>query len=176
MAAKGANKAAILAEVQKQVTAGAIVPDPGGNGYYPVYTDVKRGTASYCAWHSSGTVTLPGGGTRTVQFAFFFDMATDPGCDPGDTTTGHSRGLAALANLSAHELEEARSDPDVTSGWYDSYGDENADKCQWTFNVASVTFSNGTSWRIQGEWSNAAYLAGTGYPNRSGQRGCVDGR
>jgi len=28
---------------------------------------------------------------------------------------------------------------------------------------------------VQGEWSNAAYTGGTGYPNRSGQRGCLDG-
>ena len=38
-----------------------------------------------------------------------------------------------------------------------------------------VTFSNGTQWKIQGEWSNAAYTAGTGYPNSSGQKGCLSG-
>jgi hypothetical protein len=38
-----------------------------------------------------------------------------------------------------------------------------------------VGFSNGSQWKIQGEWSNAAYLAGTGYPNNSGQKGCLSG-
>ena len=38
-----------------------------------------------------------------------------------------------------------------------------------------VTFSNRTEWKIQGEWSNAAYTAVTGYPNSSGQIGCLDG-
>jgi hypothetical protein len=28
---------------------------------------------------------------------------------------------------------------------------------------------------VQGEWSNKAYDSGTGYPNRSGQDGCLDG-
>jgi len=33
----------------------------------------------------------------------------------------------------------------------------------------------GTQWKIQGEWSNNAYNTGTGYPNSSGQKGCLDG-
>ncbi len=41
--------------------------------------------------------------------------------------------------------------------------------------MPSVPFTNGTSWKLQGEWSNAAYTAGTGYPNSSGQKGCLDG-
>jgi hypothetical protein len=174
-AAGGNNASAILAEVQKQVTAGSIVPDPAGNGYYPVYSDVRRGNAGYCAWHSAGTVNLPGGGTAIVQFGFFFNLDGDAGCDPQDAQTGHSQGLAALANVTAHEIEEARSDPASPGAWYDSSGSENGDKCAWTFNVPSVRFSNGTSWKLQGEWSNAAYTAGTGYPNASGQRGCLDG-
>jgi len=38
-----------------------------------------------------------------------------------------------------------------------------------------VTFHDGTPWKVQGEWSNAAYKAGTGYPNSAGQRGCLSG-
>jgi hypothetical protein len=169
-ASGGNNTAVILAEVCKEVTAGNIVPDAAGNGYYPVYVDVKRGNAGYCAYHSAGTC-----GGKLVQFAFFFNLDGDPGCDPQDTTTGHSQGLAALANVSGHELSEARTDPASPGAWYDSSGEENGDKCAWTFNVSSVPFSNGSHWKIQGEWSNAAFNAGTGYPNSSGQKGCLDG-
>jgi hypothetical protein len=165
-ASGGSRTSAILAEVAKMIPN----PDPTGNGYYPVYTDLPRGNASYCAWHSSGTVN-----GITVQFAFFWKLDGDPGCDPQDSTTGHSQGLAALANVTGHELSEARSDPASPGAWYDSSGQENGDKCAWTFNVAAVPFSNGTNWKIQGEWSNAAYTAGTGYPNSSGQHGCLDG-
>jgi hypothetical protein len=165
-AGNGNSTSAILAEVCKEI----VSPDPGGNGYYPVYVDTKRGNNGYCAYHSVGTCH-----GVTVQFAFFFNLDGDPGCDPADTTTGHSQGLAALANVSGHELSEARSDPANPGAWYDSSGAENGDKCAWTFNVPSVPFSNGTKWKIQGEWSNAAYTAGTGYPNSSGQRGCLDG-
>jgi hypothetical protein len=166
----GGSTSAILAEVCKQVSAGNIVVDASGNGYYPVYSDVKRGNAGYCAWHSAGSC-----GGKPLQFAFFFNLDGDPGCDPGDTTTGHSQGLAALANVTAHELSEARSDPASPGAWYDSSGAENGDKCAWTFNVSSVPFTNGTVWKLQGEWSNAAFTAGTGYPNASGQKGCLDG-
>jgi hypothetical protein len=162
-ASGGGNTATILAEVAKEIT----TPDP--SGYYPVYTDLPRGSAGYCAWHSWGTIN----GTP-VQFAFFWKLDGDAGCNPQSTVSG-SEGLAALANVSGHELSEARTDP-TGLGWYDSKGAENGDKCAWTFGAPSVTFSNGTTWKIQGEWSNAAYTAGTGYPNSSGQKGCLSGQ
>jgi len=162
----GNNTTTILNEVCKVVN-----PDSSGNGYYAVYTDTPRGSAGFCAWHSYGTC-----GGKPLQFAFFFKLDGDPGCDPGDTSGLHSQGLAAISNVSGHELSEARSDPANPGAWYDSSGAENGDKCAWTFGAPLVTFSNGTSWKIQGEWSNAAYTAGTGYPNSSGQRGCLSGK
>ena len=51
----------------------------------------------------------------------------------------HSQGLAAIANVSGHELSEARSDPASPGAWYDSSGQENGDKCAWTFNVPLVS-------------------------------------
>jgi hypothetical protein len=164
-ASGGNSTSPILAEVCK-----AITPDPSGNGYYAVYTDLPRGNAGYCAWHSYGTC-----GTTPVQFAFFWKLDGDPGCDPQDTSGLHSQGLAALANVSGHELSEARTDPANPGAWYDGTGAENGDKCAWTFGVPLVTFSNGSQWKIQGEWSNAAYSSGTGYPNSSGQKGCLSG-
>jgi hypothetical protein len=162
----GGSTSAILAEVCKVVK-----PNSSGNGYYPVYTDKPRGSAGYCAWHSAGSC-----GGVPVQFAFFFKLDGDPGCDPQDTSGQHSQGLAAIANVSGHELSEARSDPASPGAWYDAAGQENGDKCAWTFGAPLVTFSNGTQWKIQGEWSNAAYNAGTGYPNSSGQKGCLSGK
>ena len=170
-AAGGGNTAAILAEVCKAIPS----PDVNGNGYYAVYTDLPRGSAGYCAWHASGMC-----GATTVQFAFFWKLDGDTGCDPGDTSGLHSQGLAALANVTGHELSEARTDPSTTTstgspGWYDSKGAENGDKCAWTFNTPLVRFTNNIQWKLQGEWSNKAYTAGTGYANSSGQKGCVSG-
>ena len=162
-ASGGQNTSAILGEVARAIA------NPVANGYYPVYTDLPRRNAGYCAWHSYGTI-----GGVGVQFAFFWKLDGDPGCDPQDTSGLHSQGLAALANVSGHELSEAMTDPSLNA-WYDGSGAENGDKCAWTFNVPTVTFSNGTQWKIQGEWSNNAYNNHTGYPNSSGQKGCLDG-
>ena len=155
---------AILAEVCSKITS------PVTNGYYAVYVDAPRGHAGYCAWHSWGQCN----GTN-VQFAFFFNLDGDAGCDPQDSSGLHSQGLAALANVSGHELSEARTDP-RGDGWFDSSGAENGDKCAWTFGAPLVTFSNRSQWKIQGEWSNNAFDTNTGYPNRSGQNGCLGGQ
>ncbi len=168
----GSNTAPILAEVCKVITS----PDTAGNGFYAVYTDVPRGNAGFCAWHASGKC-----GSTIVQFAFFFNLDGDAGCDPQDTSGLHSQGLAALANVTGHELSEARTDPSTTSttgsgGWFDSSGAENGDKCAWTWGAPLISFSDGTQWKVQGEWSNAAFTAGTGYANSSGQKGCLGGQ
>jgi hypothetical protein len=159
----GSRTGPILAEVCKQIK------NPQANGYYPVYVDIPRGHAGYCAWHSAGSCN-----GVAVQFAFFFHLDGDPGCDPGDTSGLHSQGLAALANVSGHEISEARTDPQLNA-WYDSAGNENGDKCAWTFGTNLLAFSNNSQWKIQGNWSNAHYTGSKGYPNLSGQHGCIDG-
>jgi len=160
----GNRTSPILNEVCSQAT--NLMTD----GFYPVYVATPRGHAGFCAWHSAGM--CPNG--VTVQFAFFFNHDGDPGCDPQDTSGQHSQGLAALANVSGHELSEALTDPHLNA-WFDSSGAENADKCAWSFGTPLLSFPNGSEWKIQGNWSNRAFDTGTGYPNRSGQIGCIDG-
>lgn len=80
-------------------------------------------------------------------------------------------GLAALANVSGHELAEAVTDLASPGAWYDGSGQENGDTGAWTFHVPAVTPANGIVSKVQGEWSNAARTAGTGYPDASGRRG-----
>jgi hypothetical protein len=160
---KHLSPTAVLAEVCK------VVPKPTAYGYYPVYVDQKRGGANYCAYHSWGSCN----GTP-VEFGFFFNLDGDAGCDPQSTVPNQSQGLAAIANVSGHELSETRSDPNGNA-WYDNTGQETGDKCVWTFGGPYVTFLNGTTWKIQGNWSNYAYTHDTGYQNSSGQPGCVDG-
>ena len=162
-AGSGNNTSTILAEVCK------VIPNPQTNGYYPVYTDLPR-KGNYCAYHSWGACN-----GVNIQFAFFWKLDGDAGCDPVSSITTYSQGAAALANVSGHELSEARTDP-RGAGWFDSSGAENGDKCAWSFNAPYVTFKNGTKWKIQGEWSNNAYDSGSGYPNNSGQRGCLQGQ
>jgi len=88
----------ILAEVCKVIPASQLA----SNGYYAVYIDAPRAHAGYCAWHSAGSC-----GGVPIQFAFFFNLDGDPGCDPQSTISSQSQGLAALANVTGHELSEA---------------------------------------------------------------------
>lgn len=162
---KHLSTSAVLSEVCKIVGNHAVA-----QGYYPVYVDRKRGGANYCAYHSWGSCS----GTP-VEFAFFFNLDGDAGCDPQSTVSGESQGLAALANVSGHELSETRSDPNGNA-WYASNGSENGDNCAWTFGGKYVTFLDGTQWKIQGNWSNEANdgTSTAGYPTSLGT-GCVDG-
>ena len=167
-ASGGGSTSAILAEVCKVIAK----PDPNGNGYYAVYVDLPRGNASYCAYHSAGSC-----GGVPVQFAFFWNLDGDAGCDPKSTVPNQSQGLQALANVSGHEVSETRSDPNGNA-WYASNGNENGDQCAWTFGGPFVTFLDGTDWKIQGNWSNEANDGtspnGPGYSTSLGT-GCVDG-
>jgi hypothetical protein len=131
----------VLAEVAKEY------PAPVAGGYYPVYSDQPRGSAGYCAWHSSGAIN----GVE-VQIAFFFSLYNDPGCSPDYPNA--SPQLKALGNVSGHEWSEMETDPQLNA-WYDQQGNENADKCAWKFN-GTQHFSNGSTWTIQGNWSNQA--------------------
>lgn len=143
-------------------------PDPG-TAYF-IYTSTGAGNVNYCAWHSWGECSngLP------LQVAYMPNIDGVTGCDPGDTTTGHSQGLAALANVTAHELMETITDPRGAS-WYDSSGEENGDKCAWSFpsGTGISTFFNSSQWKLQMEWSNAAYTGNTGQANLKGQLGCI---
>ena len=68
--------------------------------------------------------------------------------------------------MSGHELSETVTDP-RNGGYWDSSGDENSDKCAWTF--GGTWTSGGHVWKIQGNWSNAAALAKSGYD----KSGCI---
>lgn len=159
---KHLSTSAVLGEVCKVIT------KPVANAYYPVYVDKARGGANYCAYHSWGSC----GGTP-VEFGFFFKPDGDAGCNPDSTVAGQTEGLQADANVSGHELSETRSDPNGNA-WYDSSGEENGDKCAWTFGGPYVLLGT-AHWKIQGNWSNYDYDHNSGYANSSGQKGCADG-
>ena len=67
---KAPTTAAVLSAVADSLANAA--QKPVANGYYPVYSDITRGSAGYCAWHSYGTI-----GGVAVQFGFFFDLDGD---------------------------------------------------------------------------------------------------
>ena len=160
----------VIAAACKEAAGGHFQMRTDGTQLLIVYSDMARpAAANFCGYHTAASCL-----NQTVEVAFLWNLDNDGGCSPQDSATGHSAGLAALANVTAHELAETRTDPAIDA-WIDAGGNEIGDKCAWTFAHGSVPFTNGTKWKLQNEWSNAAYAAGTGHPNASGQAGCIDG-
>jgi hypothetical protein len=67
-----------------------------------------------------------------------------------------------MSNVITHETEEAITDPDLNA-WFDSSGQEDADKCNFKFGPTQVapngshfnqTFG-GHNWLMQMEWENS---------------------
>jgi hypothetical protein len=145
------NTSTAVSEACTVLKNNSLTPDP--NAIYFIYTSTGAGHVSYCAWHDKGT--CPNG--TTIQVAYMPNIDGLPGCDPLAPYYGHSEGLAALANVTAHELSEAITDPHLDA-WLDQNGQEVGDKCAWQFDTTNnqVTLSNGTQFKLQKEWSNAA--------------------
>jgi hypothetical protein len=153
--------AGVQAVVASAITSHALPFD--SNGVYFVLTSADVNESSgfctqYCGWHTHGTIT-----GSDIKFAFVGNPDRCPsGCavqSPGPNGTGGADGMASII---AHELEEAITDPDLNA-WYDRRGQENADKCAWTFGAES-TASNGAKYNmtlggknflIQQNWVNA---------------------
>jgi len=144
---------------------GALPTDP--NGVYFVLTSKEVTETSgfctqYCAWHTSGTIN-----NHNIKYGFVGNPLQCPSACSAQTTTPNGNLAAdAMANLIAHELAESATDPDLNA-WFDRRGQENADKCAWTFGTTqtlssgakyNVTFRNSsgtTNWLLQRNWINA---------------------
>ena len=84
---------------------------------------------SYCGWHSSRRI-----GGRRLAFAFIGDPS-GPNlrvCAPQAVSPNGDGGGDAMVSIIAHELDEMVTDPDLDA-WYDDAGEENADRCSWTY-------------------------------------------
>ncbi len=131
------SDAQILNVVTAAISSGRVPSDT--NGIYMVLTskDVHKsgfGT-SYCGWHSRATI-----GGADIKYAFIGDPSVQYPSSCGAQVTGPNgnSGADAMASIIAHELEEETTDPDLNA-WYDSKGQENADKCAWTFGTQYTT-------------------------------------
>ena len=113
----------------------------------------SRGFGSqYCAYHSSTTAS-----GATISWTNL-PYITDAGASCGANFNGLGPN-AGITIVSGHESAESVTDPQPNSGWLDSSGEENGDKCAWitTGNQgasANTTLSTGT-FAVQSLYSNA---------------------
>lgn len=133
------------------------------NGVYFVLTSADVNETSgfcknYCGWH---TYTNMNG--NDIKYAFVGNPDRCPSaCEAQTTSPNGNAGADGMASIIAHELEEATTDPDLNA-WYDQRGEENADKCAWTFGTI-LRAPNGSQYNmvlggmqylIQQNWVNA---------------------
>jgi hypothetical protein len=147
--------------VQEAISSNALPKD--SNGVYFVLTDATVNATSgfctqYCGWHTNGSIL-----GSTIKYAFVGNPDRCPSsCAAQTTSPNGNAGADGMASIISHEFEETTSDP-LGNAWYDTRGQENADKCAWTFGTES-TASNGSKYNvtigglkflIQQNWVNA---------------------
>jgi hypothetical protein len=109
----------------------------------------------YCAYHSSFSSSA-----GTTLYANMPYVDTDPtGCGTGEHPNGDD--ADDTLNVTSHEHNETMTD-ELGNAWYDRRGQEDGDKCAWTFGTALGGTSgalynqviNGHHYYLQREWSN----------------------
>jgi hypothetical protein len=116
------------------------------NGVYFVLTSAdvtKTGfMSSFCGWHTYTTAL-----TTPIKYSFVGNADKNSACTPQTLKSPNDTpAVDAMLSVIAHELAEPVTDP-YLNAWYDEKGDENADKCAWTFGK-ELTAANGSRYNV----------------------------
>ena len=136
---------AVWTVVSNAITGGKLPKDSTGIYFVATSSDVsKNGFCSqYCGWHTYGTI----GGTP-INYAFVGNAARCiNSCAMQTVGPNGNAGVDGMISVMAHELEESTTDPQLNA-WYDSSGNENADKCAWTFGQNPILLPSGAYYNM----------------------------
>lgn len=100
----------------------------------------------YCAYHSS--VGASGGTIAWTNLPYMPDAGAS--CGAGSVNSPGT--LDGVSIVGGHEQGETETDPQPNSGWLDSAGQENGDKCAWTGLINNPAAGG---YPTQPLWSNA---------------------
>jgi hypothetical protein len=123
-------------------------------------------SAAYCAYHSQAASS-----TIYANMPFpIYESNTGFTCSsdsrfPTIETPNHNADADTEISPTSHEINEAITDPDTSSGWYDSSGFENGDECAYIYG-STHGFSghlynqviNGHRYLTQEEFSNRSFF------------------
>jgi hypothetical protein len=154
----------ISTAISAKLTSGALPTDPNGVYLFLSSSDVKESgfCTQFCGFHTRQTLN-----GADIKWAFIGNVDQCPnGCEA--QTTGPNSpaagigGADGMANVIAHETEEAISDPDLNA-WFDSSGAENADKCNFRFGTTTIVANGahvnqtlgGLNFLLQMNWENS---------------------
>ncbi len=145
------------------VPSGSLPLDPQGIYFVLTWTDVTATSGfctQYCGWHTEATIK-----GQPIKYSFVGNAAVKcpNGCIGQAASPNNDKGADGMASVLTHELEETMTDPNLNA-WYDNSGNENADKCAWTFGTMYTTSNGakanvnlgGLDYLIQQNWVNAA--------------------
>ena len=154
----------ISAAISAQLTSGNLPTDPNGVYLFLSSSNVRESgfCTQFCGFHTRQTLN-----GADIKWAFVGNVDQCPsGCEaqttgPNSPSAGVG-GADGMANVIAHETEEAISDPDLNA-WFDSSGQENADKCNFRFGTTTVVANGahvnqtlgGLNWLLQMNWENS---------------------
>jgi hypothetical protein len=141
------------------------------NGVYYVLTSADVAESSgfctkYCGWHNKfdfSSYLFSDSVVTKIKYSFVGNPDRClSACAAQTVSPNGNAGADAMVSIIAHELDEAVTDP-YFDAWYDSVGNENADKCAWQFGATYRTPNGaqanmwilGRDYLIQQNWVNA---------------------
>jgi len=154
------SDAQVQSEVISGLTSGALSFD--NSTLYVVFSgpgvNLGGGFGSqYCAYH--GNFSWNGHDVKYAVLPHDYDFPS--ACSALSGSPNNDFAADAEVNTLAHETEETTTDEDLNA-WYDRRGNENADKCAWTFgttytsNGATANMKlGGKDYLVQRNWVNA---------------------
>lgn len=157
------SDAQVQALIASGLTSGALTFD--NSTLYAVFSGpgVNLGGGfgtQYCAYH--GRFTSNGHDVKYAVMPRDYDFPS--ACSALSGSPNHDFAADAEVNTLAHETEETTTDEDLNA-WFDRSGEENADKCAWTFGQTYTT-SNGSvanmnlggkDYLVQQNWVNSGH-------------------
>jgi len=156
------SDSAIAGVVSDAITSGRLPKDTSGVYFVLTSADVTASSGfctQYCGWHTHGTI-----GGSDIKYAFVGNAdRCITSCAAQSTGPNGNAGADGMASVLAHELSEAVTDPDLNA-WYDTRGQENADKCAWTF---GTTYTSGGA-QANVHWGTRDFLIQRNWVNANG--------
>lgn len=132
--------------VSSAITTGKLPKDSAGVYFVLTSSNVSESSgfcSRYCGWHTAGTIS-----GSDIKYSFVGNaFRCLSSCAAQTVSPNGNAGVDGMISVIAHELEEATTDPDLNA-WYDSAGEENADKCAWTFGSGQTLLPSGAYYNM----------------------------